>query len=90
MNIPYVKQFDENGVITNPIIGKYVNEYENRAERKKFKQKQRFYGESKNHHLTVVKSVKYRRVKQIIECKDKKGKLTGEIRVIEHYLLSTV
>jgi len=86
MNVPYVKQFDKNGVITNPIIGSYISEGENRATRRKIKQKQRFYGESKNHHLTVVKSLKYRRVKQLIECKDKKGKYTGEIRVIEHYL----
>jgi len=86
MNVSYVKQFDKNGVVTNPIIGSYISEGENRAERRKIKQKQRFYGESKNHHLTVIKTAKYKRVKQKIECKDKKGKLTGEIKVIEHYI----
>lgn len=86
MNVPYVKKYDENGVVTNPIRGSYLSEGENRAARRKDLQKQRFYGESKNYHLTVVKTQKYARVKQAIRCKDKKGNYTGEIRIIEHYL----
>ena len=33
MNIPYVKQFDKNGVLTNPIIGSYKNSSPNRQAR---------------------------------------------------------
>lgn len=50
-------------------------------------QKQRFHGNGKNYHLTVLKTGKYRRLKQVINCVDHKTKeLTGEVRIIEHYL----
>ena len=73
MNVPYVKKYDENGVVTNPIRGSYMSEGKNRAERRQELQKHRFHGESKNCHLTVVKTQKYKRVRQAIKCKDKKG-----------------
>ncbi len=85
-NTPYVKQFDENGKVTNPIKGSYLHEFENREERRAKLQKDRFHGESKNHHLTVAKSSKYKRVRQVINCEDKHGVTTGERRVIEHYV----
>lgn len=86
MNVPYVKEYDENGVVTNPIRGSYMSEGKNRAERRKSMQKQRFHGESNNCHLTVTSTHKYKRVRQAIKCKDKNGNYTGETKVIEHYL----
>jgi hypothetical protein len=32
MNIPYVKQYDKHGIVTNPIKGKYVNRHPNRRQ----------------------------------------------------------
>jgi len=88
MNKPYVKQYDKNGIVINPIIGSYVNEFNNRRVRREVINEKRFYGESKNHHLTVVKTMKYNRHKQIIYCRNPKtGEYTGERRIIEHYLL---
>jgi hypothetical protein len=78
MNIPYVKQFDKNGTLLNPIKGSYLNEFPNRSER--HKKKERFHGESKNFHLTVVKSALFKRVRQIEFEKD------GTRKTIEHYL----
>lgn len=79
-NIPYVKQYKEDGT---PIeISGYKNHHPNRKERRIPLQKYRFYGESKNKHLTLIKIAKYHRVKQNVL--DKQGKL---IKTIEHYLL---
>ena len=35
MNKPYVKEYDENGVVTNPINGSYFDYYKNRTERRR-------------------------------------------------------
>ncbi len=35
MNIPYVKQFDQNGILTNPIEGVYKSDFPNRSKRRK-------------------------------------------------------
>jgi hypothetical protein len=34
MNTPYVKKFDENGQVTNPIKGAYINPFPNRHKRR--------------------------------------------------------
>ena len=87
MNQPYVKQFNENWQLINPIKGVYQHQFDNRSTRRKDMQKDKFYGESKNHHLSVTDTAKYKRHKQTIMCKDQEtGIPTGEIRVIEHYL----
>lgn len=87
MNLPYVKEYDKDGIVTNPINGSYEHKFQNRSDRKKLLKKVRFYGESKNYHLTVTKISRHRRFKQIINCIDPKTKkLTGERRVIEHYI----
>lgn len=88
MNIPYAKKYDETGVITNPIKHFYPQEFDNRRERRSEITKIPFFGNGKNHPLTVYKTCKYLRMRQTIHCRDKKTKqLTGEIRVIEHYVL---
>lgn len=80
MNVPYVKKYDENGRVTNPIKGSLISEFPNRKERREELQKHRFYGESKNLHLTVKGAFKYLRLKQIEFTKQ------GQKKVIEHYL----
>lgn len=83
MNTPYVKQYDHVGKLLNPIKGAYESPFPNRRSRREDTKKNRFYGESKNHHLTVMKTGKYLRHKQVIFCAN------GERRVIEHYLLQS-
>lgn len=82
MNTSYVKQYDANGRVINPIVGDLIHQFPNRRQRKQSLKKQRFYGESKNTHLTVSGNVKFFRVKQII-----KLKLNGIKKTIEHYVL---
>ena len=87
MNTPYVKKYDKKGLLINPIDKGYKSVFENRSQRRQSLKKKRFHGESKNHHLTVVLTKKYSRVRQIIQVVNPKTKeLTGEKRVIEHYL----
>jgi hypothetical protein len=80
-NIPYIKQFDANGNIINPITREnlYINNGSNRRQRSEIVQPQRFHGESKNHHLTVLGLDKYERKRQLINVK-------GIIKIIEHYI----
>ena len=80
MNTPYVKEYDENGVVLNPIIGSYKTESANRQNRRSHLQKDRFYGESKNFHLTVVGRKRYTRKKQRV------SNGNGGFKFIEHYL----
>lgn len=74
INIPYVKEYGEDGL---PIpITSYTTLFpeRNRENRRAVKQKKRFYGNNKGHHLTVGQKFKYRRRIQIIGSKQ-----------IEHY-----
>jgi len=80
MNVPYVKKYNENGQVTNPIKGNYISEFPNRKERREDLQKHRFYGESKNLHLTVKGAFKFIRLKQVEFTKK------GKLKIIEHYL----
>ena len=81
MNTPYVKQFNSDGEVINPIKKNYLSPEPNRRARRAHKNQAPFYGESKNYHLSVLASVKYRRLKQIEKDKN------GNRKVIEHYLL---
>lgn len=78
MNTPYVKEYDKNGVLKNPIKSAYWSNFENRQQRRKKLQKQRFHGNGKNTPLTVVQTARFLRYRQIIEGKE-----------IEHYLPRT-
>ena len=78
MNKPYVKQYNEKGEVINHIKGVYLHYEPNRAARRP--KKQRFYGESNNTHLTVVKTAKFLRFRQSEV--DKNGKQ----KYIEHYI----
>jgi hypothetical protein len=80
LNTTYVKKFDENGVLTNPIPSGYGHVGSNRKARRKYLQKDRFVGQSKNHHLTVVGTVgKYHRRTQFIHLSN------GKVKTINHY-----
>lgn len=39
MNTPYIKKYDEFGIVINPIVGKYTNESDTRQTRRLPKQK---------------------------------------------------
>lgn len=80
MNKPYVKQYDKNGVVLNPIIGSYNTKFPNRTNRRSHLQKERFHGESKNFHLTVVGSTRYTRKRQRV------SNGNGGFKFIEHYV----
>lgn len=80
MNVPYVKEYDRNGQVSNPIRDILMSQFPNRKERRQIKQKQRFYGNGKNTHLTVKEAFRFLRLKQFEIDK------TGKPKVIEHYL----
>jgi len=79
MNVPYVKVYDKNGNVTNPIKDAYLSKLDNRKARRVFKNETRFIGNGKNYHLTVLKESKFFRFVQTIFMK------TG-IKRINHYL----
>lgn len=81
MNTPYVKKYDKNGNVTNPIKHGLFHQEPNREARRKELKAYRFYGNGKNYHLTIFKNAKYKRVRQIAITKK------GEVNVIEHYVL---
>lgn len=80
-NVPYVKEFDADGNVANPIRGIYAPEFDTRRQRRAHKNETPFKGNVGHVSLTVVKTAKYRReYQQII------NKKTGKKRVIKHYL----
>lgn len=74
MNKPYVKQYNEDGTISNPIQGIFVNKFPNRSKRRFTAP--RFRGNHKGVSLTESGRSVYFRVLQIVDGKR-----------IEHYLL---
>lgn len=81
LNIPYVKKYDEKGLLQNPINGAYINNHPNRKERRSHLSNKSFTGNHKGISLTVSQNLKYKRTVQII--KDNSGKV---IKTIKHYL----
>ena len=82
VNTPYIKEYNKEGILTNPLIGAYRDKYPNRKQRRQHLQKDNFYGNGKNTPLTVVANMKYKRVKQVIEMHG------GLKKTILHYLRS--
>jgi hypothetical protein len=80
-NVPYIRMVDSEGNVVPPTEAQMKPIFPNRRMRNAERKKQRFYGESKNYHLTVTHNIAYIRFKQIII--DKK---TGKKKVIEHYI----
>lgn len=54
MNTPYVKQYDVNGVLTNPIEDKYLNSGENRKSRRR--KEPRILNNANTYPVRVVKT----------------------------------
>lgn len=85
MNEPYVKQYDKEGLLINPILdgSNYASTSPNRRRRREdIKGKTRFIGNGKNFPLVVGESYKYEKVVQVVY----NQKQEKDIR-IEHYLL---
>jgi hypothetical protein len=83
MNKPYVKQFNENGELVNPIKGIYASVFPNRERRRRIKQAEPFMGNSKGAKITVSGKFKYRRYVQVSNGVGKDGR----IHTINHYAL---
>lgn len=85
MNVSYVKQFNANGELVNPITKIYAHSGLNRKQRRLSLQKQRFCGESKNFHLVVSPMGVYYKVRQQIVVK---RNMYGNpvVKTIEHYI----
>lgn len=73
-NIPYVKQYNPDGTIANPIKESYESKLPNRRQRKG--KQPRFIGNGKNNHMTITGRFRY----------DRKVQLIGKKR-IEHNVL---
>lgn len=78
-NIPYVKKYDENRELINPIKGTYTTGIGDRTSRRP--ETHRFKGNGNNFSLTVMPKGKFRRVVQrVIEID------TGKLKNVYHYL----
>lgn len=87
VNKPYVKRYDEQGLLINPLKENYLHKYPNSNKRKSALRKERFFGNGKNIPLTVYPKGKFLRFRQEIVCVNPKTKKpTGEVRFIEHYI----
>ena len=78
MNVPYVKEFDKNGSVENPIIGSYITSGENRRSRRM--KEARFQNNRKTYQLQVIGIRKFRKILQRFYRKD------GTIGIVKHYL----
>lgn len=81
MNIPYVKQFDDNGQLLNPIT-EYFSEFPNRQQRHAERNQPNFRGNTKHINLTVNGVTKFKRDVQIVF-----DKTTKKRKTILHYNL---
>lgn len=86
-NKPYVKEFDAQGVLLNPIVGSYESKGPNRRDRRG--KEPRFIGNGKNHRLTVNSDLKpplaYIRSVQLIPLKGLDLGIKG-YKKIQHYI----
>ena len=78
MNQPYVKEYDENGKLKNPIKKSYPQPFENRIKRRE--KEARFMHNRKGFNMVVHKTTAYH--KQLQYVVDKEGKL----KTILHYV----
>lgn len=69
MNKPYVKKYDGNGVLTNPIERVYLSTAPNRAARR-FSPK-KFRGNNKGFSFTIIQGSRYKRVLRVVETIEK-------------------
>jgi hypothetical protein len=81
MNIPYIKEYNENGELVNPLLRTTLHKFPNRRQRRAELATKRFKGNKKGISLTVYNNMKYERTRQVVKQKD------GTIKTIEHYLI---
>lgn len=79
MNKPYIKEYNTDGVCTNPLTASYLHRDPNRSQRRKALRKPRFRGNNAGVSLTISNVAKYHRVLQTVINKD------GLLKTIEHY-----
>lgn len=84
-NTPYVKQFDENGHLLNPIQGSYVSPFPNRQRRKAALRPERFMNFSKKGgtNLVVKGRMKFKKFVQEIKCIDPKTSKPATKRIYQ-------
>lgn len=67
-NIPYKKQYDQEGVLLNPIIGSYESKLPNRSQRRSDRNQPRFIGNNRGNHLTITEdSMTPKKFKRVIQ-----------------------
>lgn len=66
MNTPYVKEYNENGELLNPIKGKYASSNPNRSNRRLIHKKDRFKSNKKGQSMTVLVRDRYLKRTQLI------------------------
>lgn len=81
MNQPYVKEYNDQGIVSNPIRGKYENLSPNRKARRSHKNEPRFVNNRNGHKLVIGPNFKYRKKIQVEFDKD------GKRKNVEHYVL---
>jgi hypothetical protein len=80
MNTPYVKRFNENGELLNPINGTYMSQHPNRRQRKSMEKGTRMFPNDKGFHMTVTPFGRYiKRYQQEVDME------TGRTKIILHY-----
>lgn len=80
INVPYVKEYDSNGILINPIKGLYKNEYKNRKQRRDYLHKNRFANNKKTAQIVVIGRFKFKKLRQLVACANK------EFKYINHLL----
>jgi hypothetical protein len=82
-NQPYIKQYDQNGKLLNPLSvyenEEYESKFPNRKQRRAFKNQPRFIGNNKGTKLILIGQYKYKKAVQIVNGKDAGKK-------VEHYI----
>lgn len=83
INMPYVKEFDENGQLLNPIKGMFKTQGLNRKMRRE--KNTRFMNNKKSFPITILKTRKFiRKIQTIIFYNESEG--VYETRKILHHL----
>lgn len=72
-NQPYVKQFDEQGILKNPIIGSYRHKSPNRAKRRE--PEGRALSNKKGIQLVVIGNTKFKKQQVLVD---------GKLRVVSN------
>lgn len=70
MNQPYIKKYNENGQLMNPIIGAYINHFPNR--RKRREKEVPMMGYPSNRIIVQVEHDKQGRRKRILHLKNQR------------------